>query len=59
MQAMNRSNPYFMRDQVSHRVSLIMGARNRLTSPASPVWPLVAVITALTVLNVATAIPPL
>ena len=56
---MNRSTPYFMRDQVSHRVSLIMGAQNRLKSPASPVWPLIAVITALTFLNVATAIPPL
>ena len=56
---MNRSTPYFMRDQVSHRVTLIMGASNRLKSAASPVWPLVAVITALTFLNVASAIPPL
>lgn len=56
---MSRPNPYFMQDQVSHRVALIMGARNRPKTLASPVWPLVAVITALTFLNVAAAIPPL
>ena len=56
---MSRPNPYFMQDQVSHRVALIMDGRNRPRVPASPVWPLVAVITALTFLNVATAIPTL
>ena len=54
---MNRSSPYFMQDQVRHRVALIMGAQNRSKALASPVWPLVAVIAALTFLNVASAIP--
>ena len=56
---MNRTTPYFMQDQVSRRVALIMGAQSRPKTLASPVWPLVAVITALTFLNVAAAIPPL
>jgi len=56
---MNRTTPYFMQDQVSRRVALIMGAQSRPKTLASPVWPLIAVITALTFLNVAAAIPPL
>lgn len=56
---MTRSNPYFMHDQVRHRVAHIMRGRRRPAALVSPVWPLVAIIVALTFLNVMTATPPL
>ena len=56
---MTRPSPYFMQDQIRHRVAHIMRGQNRPKTLASPVWPLIAVIAALTFLNVATAIPPL
>ena len=57
---MTRPTPYFMQDQIHHRVALIMGGQDRQeTLASSPVWPLIAVIAALTFLNVATAIPAL
>ena len=56
---MTRQSPYFMHDQVRHRVALIMRSQNRPATLASPVWPLIAVIAALTFLNVMSAIPPL
>jgi hypothetical protein len=56
---MTRHSAYFMHDQVRHRVRLIMGGYERPAAFASPVWPLIAAICALTFLNVMTAIPPL
>ncbi len=57
---MTRPSPYFMHDQVRHRVRLIMGGYERpATLVAFPVWPLIAAICALTFLNVMTTIPPL
>ena len=56
---MTPPTPYFMQDQIRHRVALIMGGQNRQKTLASPVWPLIAVIAALTFLNVASAIPAL
>ena len=56
---MTRPSPYFMHDQVHQRVRLIMGGYERPAALASPVWPLIAAICALTFLNVMTAIPPL
>jgi hypothetical protein len=56
---MTRASPYFMHDQVHHRVALIMRGHRRPAALASPVWPLIAVITALTFLNIVTVIPPL
>lgn len=53
---MSRPIPYFMKDQVRHRVARIMRDHDR--SPmAAPVWPLVVAIAALTFINVLTAIP--
>jgi hypothetical protein len=56
---MTRPNPYFMQDQIHHRVAFIMRGQNRRKTLESPVWPLIAVIAALTMLNVAAAIPSL
>ncbi len=57
---MTRPSPYFMHDQVRHRVRLIMGGYERpATLVAFPVWPLIAAICALTFLNVMTTNPPL
>lgn len=57
---MTRQSPYFMHDQVRHRVAHIMRSRARPGQPgaaASPMWPLLVVIAALTFLNVMSAIP--
>ncbi len=56
---MSRPSPYFMHDQVRHRVRLIMAGYERPAALASPVWPLIAAVCALTFLNVMTGIPPL
>ncbi len=56
---MTRPSPYFMHDQVRHRVRRIMGGYQRPATLAFPVWPLIAAICALTFLNVMTTIPPL
>ncbi len=56
---MIRPSPYFMRDQVRHRVRLIMHGYEWPAALASPVWPLIAAVCALTFLNVMTAMPPL
>ncbi len=56
---MIRPSPYFMRDQVRHRVRLIMHGYERPAALASPVWPLIAAGCALTFLNLMTAMPPL
>ena len=54
---MPRPSPYFMHDQVRHRVRLIMGGQQRPVALASPVWPLIAAVCALTFLNIMTAVP--
>lgn len=56
---MTHPSPYFMHDQVRHRVAHIMRGHGRPTALASPVWPLIVVIAALTLVNLVTAIPPL
>ena len=56
---MNHPTPYFMHDQARHRVARLMAGRGRPTPLASPVWPLLAVVTVLTVINVVTALPQL
>ena len=56
---MSRPSPYFMHDQVRHRVRLIMAGCDRPAALASPVWPLIAAVCALTFLNVMTGMPPL
>ena len=56
---MTRAKPYFMQDQIRHRVALIMAGQTPPNTLASPVWPLIAVIATLTFLNVAAAIPAL
>ncbi len=56
---MTRPSPYFMHDQVRHRVRLIMRSYDRPATFASPVWPLIGAVCALTFLNVMTTIPPL
>ena len=57
---MRRQTPYFMQDQARHRVARLMGGRAAPTTPlTSPVWPLLAVVAALTIINVATALPQL
>ena len=53
------TSPYFMHDQVRHRVAQIMRAHRRPTALTSPVWPLLVVAATLTLLNIVTAIPPL
>jgi len=52
---MTRQNPYFMHDQVRHRVALIMRGQAKATTLASPVWPLIVVVSVLTFINVMTA----
>jgi hypothetical protein len=54
---MTRPSPYFMHDQARHRVARIMRGQHRSTPAASPVWPLIAIIAALTAVNVLTAMP--
>ena len=54
---MTRPSPYFMRDQVRHRVRLIMRGHHRPATLAFPLWPLIAAVCALTFLNVITAMP--
>jgi len=56
---MSRQHPYFMHDQVHQRVSLIMRGEKRPAPPASTLWPLIVVIGTLTLVNLASAIPPL
>ncbi len=56
---MTRAKPYFMQDQIRHRVALIMVGPDHPKTLASPVWPLIAVIAALTFLNAAAAIAAL
>ena len=57
---MTRPSPYFMHDQVRHRVRLIMGGyRPPGALTDSVVWPLIAAVCALTFLNVMTVMPPL
>lgn len=56
---MNHPTPYFMHDQARHRVARLMAGRARPRTLASPIWPLLAVVTVLTVINVVTAIPQL
>ncbi len=57
---MTRPSPYFMHDQVRHRVRLIMGGyRPPAALTDSVVWPLIAAVCALTFLNVMTVMPPL
>jgi len=56
---MNRPTPYFMHDQARHRVARLMAGRGRSRTLASPIWPLLAVVTVLTIINVVTAIPQL
>ena len=56
---MSRPNPYFMHDQVRHRVALIMRSHDQATTLASPVWPLIVVVSALTFINILSAMPPL
>jgi hypothetical protein len=56
---MTQPSAYFMHDQVRHRVAHIMRGHNRPRALTSPVWPLIAVIAALTLVNVVSAIPPL
>lgn len=58
---MTRPSPYFMHDQARRRVARIMRDYDRRpmveTIGASPVWPLIALIAALTFINVLSAIP--
>ena len=54
---MTRQSAYFMHDQVRHRVAHIMRGRDRRPEAASSVWPLLALIAALTLINVLTAMP--
>jgi len=54
---MTRRNPYFMHDQVRHRVRLIMRGHDRHATLASPVWPLIAAVCALTFLNIMITMP--
>ena len=54
---MTRSSPYFMHDQVRYRVRLIMRGHHRPAALASPVWPLIAVVFALTFVNIMIAMP--
>lgn len=55
---MRHQSAYFMHDQARHRVARLMAGPRR--SPLSaPVWPLLALVAALTVVNVVTALPPL
>jgi hypothetical protein len=58
---MTQPSPYFMHDQVRHRVAHIMRGHSRPAALASPVWTLIVVIAALTLVNVVSvsAIPPL
>jgi hypothetical protein len=56
---MTRPSPYFMHDQVNHRVAHIMRGHRPSKTLTSPVWPLIVVIAALTLVNVVTTIPPL
>ena len=54
---MTRRSPYFMHDQVRHRVRLIMRGHDRSAAFTSPVWPLIAAVCALTFLNIMITMP--
>lgn len=58
---MSRQSAYFMHDQVRHRVAQLTAASARRPLPgavlASPVWPLLAVVVALTAVNLVAAFP--
>ncbi len=54
---MTRPSPYFMHDQVRHRVAHLMRAFDRPTLARSPVWPIIGVIAVLTLINVMSVIP--
>ena len=56
---MRQSTTYFMHDQARHRVARLMAGRGRPRAMASPIWPLLAVVSVLTVINVVTALPQL
>lgn len=57
---MTRPSPYFMHDQMRHRVAHLMQSRARRPgTTAAPLWPLIVVIAALTFLNFMSAIPQL
>lgn len=57
---MSHQTPYFMHDQARHRVARLMaGHAGRRQTLASPVWPLLAVVAALTIINVVAALPAL
>lgn len=54
---MTPHSPYFMHDQVRHRVAHIMRGHHRRSLADSSLWPLIALVAALTLINVLTAIP--
>ncbi|NIM26824.1 MAG: hypothetical protein GTO67_04830 [Gammaproteobacteria bacterium] len=54
---MNRPSPYFMHDQARHRVARIMRGHDRRPLAVTSVWPVIAVIAALTLINVLSAMP--
>lgn len=54
---MTRQSPYFMHDQVHHRVAHIMRGHDRPLPGWSPVWPVIAVIAVLTFINVMSVMP--
>ena len=57
---MRRQTAYFMHDQARHRVARLMAGRaDQQASLTSPVWPLLAVVATLTLINVLTALPEL
>jgi len=56
---MRHPTPYFMHDQARHRVARLMAGRSSPRTMASPIWPLLAVVTVLTAINLATALPQL
>lgn len=57
---MRQQTAYFMHDQAHHRVARLMAGRAGRQAPlASPVWPLLAVVATLTLINVIAALPQL
>jgi hypothetical protein len=55
---MKRPSPYFMHDQVRHRVAQIMRGYDRTALISSPMWPVITVIAVLTLINVMSVMPP-
>lgn len=55
---MTPPNPYFMHDQVRHRVAQIMRGYDRTAPLNSPIWPVIAIIAVLTFINVMAVMPP-